>query len=90
MAKKENDAAEMSAQQLAAAEKLKALKAGTEKIEKSSHGTGACYASAFTGAIMQGKSELEAAKLAADFVVETIKQIESQMLVRNYKGFLND
>ena len=35
MAKKENDAAEMSAQQLAAAEKLKALKAATEKIEKS-------------------------------------------------------
>ena len=23
-------------------------------------------------------------------VIETIKQIESQMLVRNYKGFLND
>ena len=23
-------------------------------------------------------------------VLETIKQIESQMLVRNYKGFLND
>lgn len=46
----------------------------TEKIEKSSHGTGDCYASAFTGAIMQGKSELEAAKLAADFVVESIKK----------------
>ena len=23
-------------------------------------------------------------------VLETVKQIESQMLVRNYKGFLND
>ncbi|MCR4597137.1 MAG: preprotein translocase subunit SecY, partial [Lachnospiraceae bacterium] len=23
-------------------------------------------------------------------VLETIKQVESQMLVRNYKGFLND
>ena len=23
-------------------------------------------------------------------VLETLKQIESQMLVRNYKGFLND
>ena len=23
-------------------------------------------------------------------ILETIKQVESQMLVRNYKGFLND
>lgn len=23
-------------------------------------------------------------------VIETLKQVESQMLVRNYKGFLND
>ena len=23
-------------------------------------------------------------------ILETVKQIESQMLVRNYKGFLND
>lgn len=46
----------------------------TEKIPKSSHGTGDCYAAAFTGAMMQGKSELDAAKLAADFVVESIKK----------------
>ncbi len=46
----------------------------TEKIEKSSHGTGDCYAAAFTGALMQGKSEYESAKIAADFVVESIKK----------------
>ena len=45
-----------------------------EHLNASKHGTGDCYASAFTGAIMQGKSELEAAKLAADFVVESIKK----------------
>lgn len=45
----------------------------TEKINKSSHGTGDCYASAFTGALVQGKSVLEAAGIAADFVVESIK-----------------
>ncbi len=46
----------------------------TEKIQKSSHGTGDCYAAAFTGAIMQGKSVFDSAKLAADFVVESIKK----------------
>lgn len=46
----------------------------TEKMEKISHGTGDCYAAAFTGAIMQGKSEIEAASLAANFVVECIKK----------------
>lgn len=46
----------------------------TEKVGKPSHGTGDCYAAAFTGALMQGKSEFEAAKLAADFVVACIKK----------------
>ena len=46
----------------------------TEKINKSSHGTGDCYAAAFTGAILQGKDILSAASLAADFVVESIKK----------------
>ena len=46
----------------------------TEKVPKSSHGTGDCYASAFTGAVMQGKNDLEAASLAADFVVSSIKK----------------
>lgn len=46
----------------------------TEKISKSSHGTGDCYAAAFTGAVIQGKSHYEAASLAADFVVDSIKK----------------
>lgn len=46
----------------------------TEKVPKSSHGTGDCYAAAFTGAVMQGKSDYDAAALAADFVVESIKK----------------
>ena len=46
----------------------------TEKMEKSYHGTGDCYASAFTGSLMQGGSILESASLAADFVVESIKK----------------
>ena len=46
----------------------------TEKISKSSHGTGDCYAAAFTGAIMQGRDVLSAASLAADFVVESLKK----------------
>ncbi len=46
----------------------------TEKVPASSHGTGDCYAAAFTGALMQGRDELSAAKIAADFVVESIKK----------------
>lgn len=45
----------------------------TEKVARSSHGTGDCYAAALTGAVLQGKSLYEAAKLAADFVVESLK-----------------
>lgn len=40
------------------------------------HGTGDIYASAFFGAKMRGKSAYEAAKIAADYVVECI--LESQ------------
>ena len=46
----------------------------TELVKHSSHGTGDCYASAFTGAVMQGRSDLEAARIAADFVVACIKK----------------
>lgn len=49
----------------------------TEKMEVSMHGTGDCYASAFAGAMLRGKSVLEAASIAADFVVETIRQTMS-------------
>ncbi len=33
--------------------------------------------------------ELQSSSLSV-VVIETLKQIESQMRVRNYKGFLND
>ena len=37
------------------------------------HGTGDVYASAFTGALMRGKTPSQAAAIAADFVVESMK-----------------
>lgn len=45
----------------------------TDKEPRSYHGTGDCYAAAFTGAVMQGKTYFEAAALAADFVCESIR-----------------
>ena len=45
----------------------------TERLDASLHGTGDIYSSAFAGALLRGKSPLEAASLAADFVVESIK-----------------
>lgn len=45
----------------------------TDKIGKGTHGTGDCYAAAFTGSLLQGFDILEAATIAADFVVECIK-----------------
>ena len=46
----------------------------TERVPKQSHGTGDCFAAAFTGAKVLGKSAFEAAALAADFVVECLEQ----------------
>ncbi len=43
-----------------------------KKLSNSCHGTGDIYASAFTGALMRGKTSFEAAKIAADYVVECI------------------
>ena len=45
-----------------------------EKLANSCHGTGDIYASAFVGAFMRGKSAYEAAKIAADYAVECIKE----------------
>lgn len=45
-----------------------------EKMPRSFHGTGDCYAAAFTGALMQGNSVCEAAGAAADFTVECIRK----------------
>ena len=39
------------------------------KKERSCHGTGDVYASAFTGALMNGKSVYDAAKIAADYTL---------------------
>lgn len=43
------------------------------KVGDGSHGTGDVYASAFVGALMNGKSLFDAAKIAADFTVICIK-----------------
>ena len=43
------------------------------KLLQSCHGTGDVYASAFTGAYMQGFSTYDAAKIAADYVVRCMK-----------------
>ena len=44
-----------------------------EKLTNSCHGTGDIYASAFVGSLMRGKNTYEAAKIAADYVVECMK-----------------
>lgn len=46
----------------------------TDRLDVSMHGTGDCYASSFAGALLRGHSILESASIAADFVVETIRQ----------------
>lgn len=51
----------------------------TERLGTYVHGTGDCFASAFSGALLRGKSVLESATIAADFVVETIRQTADSM-----------
>ncbi len=45
-----------------------------EKLEKSCHGTGDVYASAFVGALMRGKTTFDAAKIAANFTLDAMKK----------------
>lgn len=45
----------------------------TEKLPVMMHGTGDVFASAFAGALCNGKTLLKAAEIAANFVVESIK-----------------
>lgn len=45
-----------------------------EKMAKGSHGTGDIYASAFTGALVRGKSAYDAARIAADFTLCCIRE----------------
>jgi len=44
-----------------------------ERLPRNAHGTGDVFASVFAGAILRGKSAVEAAALAADIVCEAIK-----------------
>lgn len=46
----------------------------TEHLDVAMHGTGDVYSSSFAGALMRGKSIIEAASIAADFVCESIRQ----------------
>lgn len=45
-----------------------------EKLARSCHGTGDVYASAFVGAYLNGKDEIAAAKIAADYTVLSMKK----------------
>ena len=44
-----------------------------ERLAKNSHGTGDIFASAFTGALVRGRSLLDAARIAADFTLAGMK-----------------
>lgn len=44
-----------------------------KRIGKGCHGTGDIFAAVFTGALMQGKNRLDAAKIAADFTCRCIE-----------------
>lgn len=46
----------------------------TERLDASMHGTGDVYASAFAGSLLRGKTPIDAAAIAADFVVESMKK----------------
>ncbi len=45
-----------------------------ELLPNSCHGTGDIYASAFTGALVRGHSALDAARIAAEYTLECIRQ----------------
>ena len=44
-----------------------------KKLPKGRHGTGYIFASSFVGALVRGKTAVEAAKIAADYTLECIK-----------------
>jgi len=48
-----------------------------DKIAKGCHGTGDIYASAFTGALMNGKGIFQSAKIAADYTAKCILNTQS-------------
>ena len=47
-----------------------------ERCREDRHGTGDIYSSAFVGALMQGKSTQQAARIAADYTLLTIKDAQ--------------
>lgn len=47
-----------------------------ERLDRLCHGTGDVYASAFTGALLKGKATPEAARIAADYTVQCIKNTQ--------------
>lgn len=49
-----------------------------DKLPNSCHGTGDIYASSFVGALVNGKSPYDAARIAADYTVECIKETAKQ------------
>ena len=49
---------------------------GHRRIAKGCHGTGDVYASAFTGALMRGRTVFDSAKIAADFTVKCIENTQ--------------
>ena len=44
-----------------------------DRLDASVHGTGDVFASSFAGALLRGKNVLEAATIAQDYVVESMK-----------------
>ena len=47
-----------------------------EKMAKGCHGTGDVYSSAFVGALLKGKTEIEAAKIAGDYTLACMKNTQ--------------
>lgn len=56
----------------------------TEKIPVSYHGTGDCFASCFSGAVLQGRTMADALRLAADFVSESLTRTMADPQRRSY------
>jgi pyridoxine kinase len=47
-----------------------------KRIPVGSHGTGDVFASAFSGALLNGKSEFESAKIAAEYTLRCIENTQ--------------
>ena len=56
----------------------------TEKIPVSYHGTGDCFASCFSGAVLQGKTMADSLRLACDFIAECLRLTMADPERRDY------